>query len=88
MIDYKLVFDSESQADEVIEQVTGELHPKEYALHVIGLHTKQDWPNGEDEPPVTTQVSDKWLVDLRLREPDESLDQYDVVVETPIHSFS
>lgn len=89
MKDYKLVFDSESQADEVIEQVTGGLHPKEYVLYVIGVHQKIEY--NEDDPeaePVVTLISDKWLVDMRLREANDVLDAYNVEVETPIHSFS
>ena len=89
MKDYKLVFDSEQQANEVIEQVTGELHPSQYVVYVIGVHQKIEY--SEDDPeaePVVTIVSDKWLVDLRLREANELLDTYDVAVDTPIHSFS
>lgn len=88
MQDYKLVFNSEAQATDVIEQVTGDLHPKEFVLHVIGAHIKREWPNGEDQEPVVTLASDKWLVDLRLREANDLLNPYDVVVKTPIHNFS
>lgn len=89
MQDYKLVFDSESQSDDVIEQVTGDLHPSQYVLYIIGVHQRVDYDESNPEAePVVTVLSDKWLVDLRLREPNELLDTYDVVVETPIHSFS
>lgn len=89
MQDYKLVFDSESQANEVIEQVTGELHPSQYVLYVIGVHQKIEY--SEDDPeaePFVTLLSDKWLVDMRLRTANKLLDNYSVDVETPIHSFS
>ena len=89
MKDYKLVFDGEQQANEVIEQVTADLHPSQYVVYVIGVHQKVEYD--EDDPeaePVVMLLSDKWLVDLRLREPNSLLDKYSVVVETPIHSFS
>lgn len=89
MKDYKLVFDSESQADEVIEKVTGDLHPSQYVVYVIGAHQKIEYD--EDDPeaePVITLLSDKWLVDMRLRTANKLLDKYSVEVETPIHSFS
>jgi len=89
MIDYKLVFNSESQADEVIEQVTADLHPSQYVVYVIGVHQKVEY--NEDEPeaePVITLLSDKWLVDMRLRTANKLLDKFNVEVETPIHSFS
>lgn len=89
MIDYKLVFDSESQADDVIEQVTGELHPSQYVVHVIGVHQKVEYSKDDpDVEPVVTLLSDKWLVDMRLRVANNELNQYAVEVETPIHSFS
>ena len=89
MQDYKLVFDSESQADDVIEQVTGDLHPSQYVVYTIGIHKRYEYDesNPEAEPTVTI-LSDGWHVDLRLREPNDLLDKYSVVVETPIHSFS
>lgn len=89
MIDYKLVFDNESQANEVIEQVTGGIHPSQYVVYVIGVHQKIEYD--EDDPeaePVVTLLSDKWLVDMRLREANKLLDKYSVDVKTPIHSFS
>lgn len=89
MKDYKLMFDSEQQADDVIEQVTSSLHPSQYIVYVIGAQQRIDYdesnPNAE---PVVTLLSDKWLVDMRLRELNSLLDKYSVVVETPIHSFS
>lgn len=89
MFDYKLVFDSESQADEVVEQVTGELHPSQYVVYVIGVHQKVEYNKDDPEAePVVTLLSDKWLVDMRLRTANKLLDEYNVVVETPIHSFS
>ena len=89
MIDYKLVFDSESQASDIIEQVTGALHPSQYVVYVIGVHQKVEYD--EDNPeaePVVTLLSDKWLVDMRLRTANKLLNKYSVEVETPIHSFS
>lgn len=89
MIDYKLVFDSEQQANEVVEQVTSSLHPSQYVVYIIGEHQKIEYDENDIEAaPVVTLLSDKWLVDMRLREPNELLDKYSVVVETPIHSFS
>lgn len=89
MQDYKLVFDSEQQADEVIEQATSSLHPSQYVVYVIGAHQKIEYDeNNPESEPVVTLLSDKWLVDMRLREPNSLLDKYSVVVETPIHSFS
>ncbi|MGM8890652.1 hypothetical protein ACS8FA_07365 [Psychrobacter sp. 1Y1] len=89
MQDYKLVFDNESQANEAIGQVTDDLHPSQYVLYVIGVHQKIEY--NEDDPeaePVVTLLSDKWLVDMRLRTANKLLDKYSVEVETPIHSFS
>lgn len=89
MQDYKLVFDSEQQANDVIEQVTSNLHPSQYVVYVIGEHQNIEYDENDIEAePILTLLSDKWLVDMRLREPNELLDKYNVVVETPIHSFS
>ena len=88
MKDYKLVFDSESQANDVIGQVTSGLHPSQYVLYVIGIHKTYEYDlNDQDAPPVVTE-HEGWHVDLRLREANKTLDSYSVVVETPIHSFS
>lgn len=89
MKDYKLVFDSEQQANDVIEKVTSSLHPSQYVVYVIGVHQRVEYDeNNPEAEPVVTLLSDKWLVDMRLREPNSLLDKYSVVVETPIHSFS
>ena len=89
MIDYKLVFDSDSQADDVVERVTADLHPSQYVLYVIGVHQKTEYDENDPEAePVVTILSDKWLVDLRLRKANALLDVYSVEVDTPIHSFS
>ena len=89
MIDYKLVFTDETQANEVIKQVTADLHPSQYVLYVIGVHQRIDYDERNPEAePVVTKLSDDWLVDLRLRVANNELNQYAVEVETPIHSFS
>lgn len=89
MQDYKLVFDSEQQANDVIEQVTSSLHPSQYVVYVIGVHQKIEYDENDPEAePVVTLLSDKWLVDMRLRTANDLLDEYNVEVETPIHSFS
>ena len=89
MFDYRLRFDTERQADDVIGQVTNDLHPSQYVRYDIGQikHYEYDEANPDAEPVVTI-VNDKWHVDLRLRTANDLLDKYDVVVETPIHSFS
>lgn len=89
MIDYKLRFDTEQQADDVISQITSDLHPSQYVRYDIGQikHYEYDEANPEAEPVVTI-VSDKWHVDLRLRTANKLLDKYSVEVDTPIHSFS
>ena len=89
MKDYRLRFDDEQQANEVIEQVTNDLHPSQYVRYDIGQikHYEYDKDNPEAEPVVTI-VSDKWHVDLRLRTANDLLDDHSVVVNTPIHNFS
>ena len=89
MKDYRLRFDDEQQANDVVGQVTDNLHPSQYVRYDIGQikHYEYDEANPEAEPVVTI-VSDKWHVDLRLREANSSLDEYNVQVETPVHSFS
>lgn len=89
MKDYRLRFDDEQQANDVIEQVTNDLHPSQYVVYVIGAHQRIEYDENDIEAePVITLLSDKWLVDMRLREPNSLLDKYSVTVETPIHSFS
>lgn len=89
MFDYRLRFDTEQQANDIIEQVTDDLHPSQYVRYDIGQikHYEYDEANPEAEPVVTI-VSDKWHVDLRLRTADKSLDKYHVEVDTPVHRFS
>ena len=89
MKDYKLVFTDEGQANSIIEQVIGDLHPSQYVLYKIGIPKQYiyDEDNLEAEPTVII-LSDKWHVDLRLREANSLLDQYSVIVKTPYHSFS
>lgn len=89
MFDYKLVFDSEQQANDVIEKVTGDLHPSQYVVYVIGVHQRIEYDEANPEAePVVRLLSDKWLVDLRLRNANNILDKYNVKVITPIHNFS
>lgn len=89
MQDYKLIFDSKQQSDNVIEQITKDLHPSQYVVYVIGAHQRIDYDeNNPETKPVVTKLSDKWLVDIRLRVANDLLDKYSVKVETPIHSFS
>ena len=89
MKDYRLRFDDEQQANEIIGQVTNDLHPSQYVRYDIGQikHYEYDEANPDAEPVVTI-VSDKWHVDLRLRTANDLLDEHSVVVNTPIHNFS
>lgn len=89
MKDYRLKFDDEQQANEVISQVTDDLHPSQYVRYDIGQikHYEYDEANPDAEPVITI-VSDKWHVDLRLRTANDLLDEHGVVVKTPIHNFS
>ena len=89
MFDYKLKFETEQQANDAIEQVTNDLHPSQYVRYDIGQikHYEYD-DNDVDAQPIVTIISDKWHVDLRLREANESLDKHTVNVKTPAHSFS
>lgn len=89
MKDYRLRFDDEQQANDVIGQVTDDLHPRQYVRYDIGQikHYEYDESNPEAEPVVTV-ISDKWHVDLRLRAANDLLDEHSVVVNTPIHNFS
>lgn len=89
MKDYRLRFDDEQQANEVIGQVTNDLHPSQYVCYDIGQikHYEYDEANPGAEPVVTI-VNDKWHVDLRLRTTNDLLDKNSVVVNTPIHNFS
>ena len=89
MFDYKLRFETEQQANDVIGQVTDDLHPSQYVRYDIGQF--KDYEYDEDNPdaePVVTIVNDKWHVDLRLRTANDLLDEYIVEVNTPIHNFS
>ena len=89
MKDYRLRFDDEQRANNVIGQVTNDLHPSQYVRYDIGQikHYEYDEANPEAEPVVTI-VNDKWHVDLRLRTANDLLDEHSVVVDTPIHNFS
>lgn len=89
MKDYRLRFDDEQQANDVVGQVTDNLHPSQYVRYDIGQikHYEYDEANPDVEPVVTI-VSDKWHVDLRLRTANDLLDEHSVVVKTPIHNFS
>lgn len=89
MKDYKLVFTDEAEANRIIEQVIGELHPSQFVLYTIGIPKEYIYDENDIEAePTVIILSDKWHVDLRLREANNLLDQYSVVVETPYHSFS
>lgn len=89
MKDYRLKFNDEQQANDVIGQVINDLHPSQYVRYDIGQikHYKYDESNLDAEPEITI-VNDKWHVDLRLRSANSLLDEYSVVVDTPIHDFS
>lgn len=89
MKDYRLRFDTEQQANEVIGKVINDLHPSQYVRYDIGQikHYEYDEANPDAEPVITI-VNDKWHVDLRLRTANSLLDEYSVVVDTPIHNFS
>ena len=89
MKDYRLRFDDEQKSNEVISQVTDNLHPSQYVRYDIGQikHYEYDEANPDAEPVVTI-VSDKWHVDLRLRTANNSIDEHSVEVNTPIHNFS
>lgn len=89
MKDYRLRFDTEQQANDVIGQVINDLHPSQYVRYDIGQikHYEYDEANPEAEPVVTI-VNDKWHVDLRLRTANDLLDEHSVEVNTPMHNFS
>lgn len=89
MKDYRLRFDTEQQANEVIGKVIDHLHPSQYVRYGIGQikHYEYDEANPDAEPVITI-VNDKWHVDLRLRTANDLLDEYSVVVDTPVHNFS
>lgn len=89
MFDYRLRFDTEQQANEVIGQVTNDLHPSQYVRYDIGQIKSYEYDEANpDAEPVVTIISDKWHVDLRLRTANDLLDEHSVVVNTPIHNFS
>ncbi len=89
MQDYKLVFDDEQQANTVIGKVTNDLHSSQYVRYDIGQIKRYEYDEANpDAEPVVTIVSDKWHVDLRLRTANDLLDEYSVVVNTPVHNFS
>lgn len=86
MFDYKLKFETEQQANDVINAVTDSLHESQYVRYDIGQIKRYDYD--DNAQPIVTVISDKWHVDLRLRQADESLDKHTVNVKTPAHSFS
>lgn len=89
MKDYRLRFDDEQQANDVIAQVTDDLHPSQYVRYDIGQIKSYEYDENDLEAePIVTIVSDKWHVDLRLRTANGLLDKHSVVVNTPIHNFS
>lgn len=89
MKDYRLRFDTEQQANDVISRVINNLHPSQYVRYDIGQikHYENDEDNPDAEPVVIIE-NDKWHVDLRLRTANDMLDEHSVVVNTPIHNFS
>ena len=89
MFDYNLRFDTEQQANEVLNPILGALHPSQYVRYDIGQikNYEYDEANPESEPIVTI-VSDKWNVDVRLRTDNKSLAKYQVFPNEPIHNFS
>ena len=89
MFDYALVFDSELQADMVINSAVNELHARDYVVYTIGqiIEYVFDEQNPAAEPTVIV-VSDKWHVNLRLRTANDALDEYRVYPSSPVHSFS
>lgn len=89
MKDYKLRFDTEQQANNFLNPILDDLHPSQYVRYDIGQikHYEYDEANPDAEPVVTI-VNDKWHVNLRLRTANDLLDEYSVVVNTPIHNFS
>lgn len=89
MKDYKLRFDTEQQANDVIEQVIAGLHPSQYVRYDIGNIKRYEYDKNDLEAePTVIVVSDKHHVDLRLRTDNDSLDKYVVVADNPVHSFS
>lgn len=89
MFDYKLKFETEQQANDVINAVTDSLHESQYVRYDIGQIKRYDYDDNDvDAEPTVTIVSDKWHVDLRLRQANESLDEHTVNVKTPAHGFS
>ena len=87
--DYHLRFETERQANEVLEPILSELHPSEYVRYDIGQIKGYQYNEDDlDAKPVITIVSDKWHVNLRLRDEYEALEPYQVFPKTPAHQFS
>lgn len=88
MKDYRLRFDTEQQANDVIAQVTKDLHPSQFMRYEIGQIRNYEYD--EDNPaaePVVTIISDKWHVALQLQTANDLLDEYSIV-DTPTHNFN
>jgi len=89
VLDYKLKFKDEAEANQVVAEATKDLHPSQYVIYVIGIPKSFQYDENDLEaPPIVTILDDGWFVDLRLREKNSALDAYRVYPKTPLHAFS
>lgn len=89
MFDYKLRFETEEEANKIINEVTKGLHPSKYVIYVIGQIKEYIYDETDLTKPPQVIIKDKrWHVDIRLREENKILDAYVVTPEVPNHNFS
>ena len=85
--EYKLVFESEQQANDILSAATEGLKSWQYDIHVIGKHTKR---SGWDEETETYTIEDElagWHVDVLSRVELVIDATFKVEPNNPIHEF-
>lgn len=85
--EYKLVFESKQQANDVLSEATEGLKSWQYDIHTIGKHTKRE---GWDEETETYTIEEEvagWHVDVLSRVELVIDATFKVEPNNPIHEF-
>lgn len=85
---YKLKFDNERQANDVIRTATRGVPAYYYSVKVIGIHKEYEHDEADPEAEPVVIEHEGWHVDIVSGEPLEFPIEYLIYPKNPLHSFA
>lgn len=85
---YKLKFDNEGRANDVISAATAGIPSYNYSIKVIGIHKEYEYDETDPEAEPTVTEFDGWHVDIVSRVDLVFDPVFLVEPKNPIHNFA